>query len=500
MKKLRARIAQMYTKEGSRGPVVTLLSGTAVTLVLSYLALPVLTRLFADEAFGVSDYFVTIVSVLAAFAALRYEDAVMLPGSDKKANAILWLAGVLSIGVAALVAVAALWSEEIAALLGLPEIAPWLWLVAPVLLLIRFGRLAEAWLTRKRAFRTITGAEAANKIGILASRIGLGAATNLGAGGLIGGFIAGQAAWAAWFGTALLRRFEAASAWRPSMRELRSVARRYRRFPLYATPSSLLNAVLGRLPVLLLPVYFGWDETGLYGRAFAALAIPLSFIGTAVAQVFFVDGARAWRENRLAGFTKNVHARLVMVGMFPCLLLVAAGPELFAFAFGADWRIAGVYEQYLAGWFFISAVASPLTRLFDILELQRAELAISIGSFLLLAAALMWGGPTGNILFTMALMAIAGTAARIFQLGAMLKYAGVSLREAGAAYVRYALIALPPVAGVWLIRTLWPTWAVALAAIAAGAAYFGFVAWRENIWPGAAPPPTASDRNEPDNA
>ena len=497
MKNLRNRIGQLYSREGFRGPVMTLLSGTAVTFVISYLALPVLTRLFTTQAFGISDYFVTIVTVLMAFAALRYEDAVMLPESDEKARTVLWLAGIPTIGIAIMVAVASLWSREITSLLRAPEeITPWLWLVAPVLLLIRFGKLAEAWFTRMRAFRTITGAEATNKIAIISSRIGLGAATSLGAGGLIGGFIAGQALGAACFGAALLRRTSTLAAWRPSMSELRSVARRYRRFPLYATPNSVLNSVLGRLPVLLLPIYFGWEVTGLYGRAFAVLAIPLSLIGTAVAQVFFVDGAAAHRENRLAGFTENVHARLVMIGMFPCMLLMAAGPELFAFVFGADWRAAGAYEQYLACWFFLSAVASPLTRLFDILELQRAELGISIGSFLLLAAALFWGGSTGNVLLTMGLMAGAGAFARISQIAAMLKFAGVSLRRAGNAYIRYALIALPPVACVWLGRAVWPVWGVALTAIMAGTAYLGFVVWRERMWPGANRTPATSQRDE----
>ena len=497
MKNLRTWIGQFYAREGFRGPVMTLLSGTAVTFVISYLALPVLTRLFTTQAFGISDYFVTIVSVLTALAALRYEEAVMLPASDQKARTVVWLAGILTLVITATVALVSLWSREITSLLGAPEeIASWLWLVAPTLLLIRFGKLAETWLTRKRAFRTITGAEATNKIAIISSRIGLGAGTPLGAGGLILGFITGHALGAAYFGAALLRRNRAPDTRRPSMSELRSVARRYRRFPLYAMPSSLLNTVLGRLPVLLLPVYFGWDVTGLYGRAFAVLAIPLSLIGTAVAQVFFVDGATAHRENRLAGFTESVHARLVMVGMFPCMLLIAAGPELFAFVFGAGWRAAGVYEQYLACWFFLSAVASPLTRLFDILELQRAELGISIGSFLLLAAALFWGGNTGNVLLTMGLLAGAGAFARIFQIAAMLKFAKVSLRRAGGAYIRYALIALPPVACVWLARGLWPAWAVALTAIAAGAAYFGFVVWREKMWPGANGTPATSQRDE----
>lgn len=497
MKNLRTWIGQLYAREGFRGPVMTLLSGTAVAFVISYLALPVLTRLFTTEAFGISDYFITIVSVLTALASLRYEEAVMLPERDQRARTVLWLAGILTIGVTAIVAAGSLWSREITSLLGAPEeIASWLWLVAPALLLIRFGKLAEAWLTRKRAFRTITGAEATNRIGIISSRIGLGAGTPLGAGGLILGFITGQALGAAYFGAALLRRKRAPDAQRPSMSELRSVARRYRRFPLYAMPSSLLNTVLGRLPVLLLPVYFGWDVTGLYGRAFAVLAIPLSLIGSAVAQVFFVDGAIAHRENRLAGFTESVHARLVMVGMFPCMLLIAAGPELFAFVFGAGWRTAGVYEQYLACWFFLSAVASPLTRLFDILELQRAELGISIGSFLLLAAALFWGGNTGNVLLTMGLMAGAGAFARIFQIAAMLKFAKVSLRRAGGAYIRYALIALPPVACVWLARGVWPAWAVGLTAIAAGAAYLGFVVWREKMWPGANGTTATSQRDE----
>ena len=497
MKNLRTWIGQFYAREGFRGPVMTLLSGTAVTFVISYLALPVLTRLFTTQAFGISDYFVTIVSILTGFAALRYDDAVMLPESDKRARTVLWLVGILTIGVTAIVAVASIWSREIFSLLHAPEeITPWLWLVAPVLLLIRFGKLAEAWLTRKRAFRTITGAEATNKIAIISSRIGLGAGTNLGAGGLIGGFIAGQALGAAYFGAALLRRTRTLGVRRPSMTELRSVARRYRRFPLYAMPSSLLNSVLGRLPVLLLPIYFGWDVTGLYGRAFAVLAIPLSLIGTAVAQVFFVDGTTAYRENRLAGFTENVHARLVMIGMFPCLLLVAAGPELFAFVFGANWRVAGAYEQYLACWFFLSAVASPLTRLFDILELQRAELGISVGSFLLLAAALVWGGNTGNVLLTMGLMAGAGAFARIFQIAAMLKFASVSLRRAGNAYIRYALIALPPVACVWLIRGILPVWAVALTAVVAGIAYFSFIVWREKMWPGANETPATSHNDK----
>ena len=263
------------------------------------------------------------------------------------------------------------------------------------------------------------------------------------------------------------------------MAAMRSVARRYRHFPLFATPSSLLNTVVGRLPILLLPFYFDLELVGLYGRAFTALAIPLSLVGTAVARVFFVHAAEANRAGGLASLTAKVHARLVMTGLYPTLLLIAAGPGLFGFVFGTEWRLAGIYEQYLACWFFLSAVASPLTRLFDVLEKQRTELVVSILTSILLTGALVLGGSTGNAAFTMALVAVVGSATRLVQIGILLKLAGIPPRQIHRPYLRYALMGLPLALIVRLVHGSGPLWGIALTSVATSMAYLGIVAWNE---------------------
>ena len=477
---LPSQIRKLYSREGFRGPVVTLLSGTAVTLAVSYLSVPILTRMFTPEEFGVSDYFVMIVSVFITFASLRYEDAVMLPEEDEKASSVFWLAAALTLATVVLTAILAIWSREIAAFLRVEGIAVWLWLVAPTLLLMRLCKLSEIWLTRERLFRVITGGEVANKVAMMGSRIGAGAVTNLGAGGLIGGFVIAHVVSSAYFLRSLARSVGNRLV-SVSLRQMRESATRYRRFALYSTPAAFLNAVVARLPVLLLPVFFDMEAVGYFGRAFVALAVPLSLVGTAVSQVFIVHAAEAHRAHRLAALTETVHARLVMVGMFPTLLLVAAGPELFAFVFGTEWRTAGEFARYLAFWFFAGGVASPLSRLFDVLERQRTELLISTATCLGLTAALVIGGRSGNIRLTMGLVAIAGTSIRVMHIGTMTQLAGIRLRDTLQPYIRYLLLGLPLVAPVLLLRNVIEGWALTLLAALCGAVYVAVVVWRERL-------------------
>lgn len=483
MDRLRSWFGLLYSREGFRGPVVTLLSGTAVTLVISYLTVPILTRLFTPEQFGVSDYFVMIMSILITFSSLRYEDAILLPREDRDAAAVFWLAIVLTGVTVLLTLIAAIWRYEIASFLRVAPVAPYLWLVPPTLLLMRFGKLSEVWLSRSKFFRRITAGEIINKGTMLSSRVAAGAATNLGAGGLIGGFLAAHAASATYYLVTLTRRAGRLLPGGFDSSVVRRVARRYRRFPAYSMPAAALNAVVARLPVLLLPIYFSLETVGLFGRAFVALAVPLSLIGTAISQVFFVHAAEAYRDSRLSEFTRTVHARLVMIGMFPTLLLIAVGPELFTFVFGAQWRTAGIFEQYLAAWFFVGGVSSPLTRLFDVMERQRTELLISISTALALTTALIVGGRTGNVILTMALMSAAGVVIRIMHIYTMMHLAQVAGRQALVPYLRYAAYTVPLVIPTYLVRDTFPLWGVALTAASGGLIYVAVVVWRERLLP-----------------
>ena len=65
--------------------VVTLSTGTIIAQALGILAAPILSRLFAPEAFGVLGLFTAISGIIGAMVCLRYDLAIMLPRQDKKA-------------------------------------------------------------------------------------------------------------------------------------------------------------------------------------------------------------------------------------------------------------------------------------------------------------------------------------------------------------------------------------------------------------------------------
>ena len=219
---------------------------------------------------------------------------------------------------------------------------------------------------------------------------------------------------------------------------------RYRRFAFFSTPAAVLNAAFARLPTILLPLFFSWTVVGYYGRAFVALAVPLGLFGSAVAQVFFVHAGEAMRTGSIARITGQVHDRLVMLGLLPTAAVMIAGPDLFEVLFGANWRPSGEYLRYVAPWLFLASVAAPLTRVFDVLERQRADLFTSIGMFVLQGAAIVIGGRTGSLELTLLLMGATGLVARAGHIAVMLLLSRVPAREVLSPYLRYTGLGVLP--------------------------------------------------------
>lgn len=480
--KIGGQISRLFSVEGFRGPVLTLLSGAVLAMGIAFVLQPVLTRLYTPAEFGVANYFVAILTILMPLASFRYEDAVMIPDDDRDAAGVLRLSFILVLLTSSLCLLLIPWRETLAERAGVPGLAPWVLLIAPTLLFMRLGKISEVWLSRKKNFRIITSSQVAGSLTTVGTRITAGTALfNAGAGGLIGGFLVGYVVSFFIYGFNLLKSSSNLLFRAFRLKELASTAKRFRRFPLYSTPSALLSAFVARLPLLLLPQFFNEAVLGLFGLATNVLSVPLSLIGGAVAQVFFVHAAEANRSGGLANLTRTVHTRLVMIGIFPALALILAGPDVFGIVFGAPWREAGRYAGYLAPWLFLTSVASPLTRLFDVLERQRADLATSTLMFLLLATALLAGGMSGDLYRTLFYVGLAGAGVRLVQILVMLSLAGLRKRDMALPYVKYGLYGLITLAPVLVAYRYQQPWLMLILTSLGGMSYYGFVIWRDKL-------------------
>ena len=316
-------------------PVGLLLSGSGAAFLIGYLARPIVMRLFPVAAFGVYEFVIALVAVAIPVASLRYEDAVVLPESREEARDVWMLSLALTLGA---VLLAALGIVLLGHLVPDENTRAWLWAAPLLLLVLRLSKLFELWQTREKAFGTLSAGVVAQRSVTTATQIGAGVTSLSGAGGLLAGFGLGHLV-----AMLVYARHALTTLTLRGPVNLREPARRYRRFAQYSSPAALVSALATRLPSLVLLGVFGAEFLGWFGQAFHILYVPLSLVGTAVGQVFFVEAAEARRRGSLRDETASIHALLASGTIVPLAGVCAAAPEVFGFVFGADWRVCGVF-------------------------------------------------------------------------------------------------------------------------------------------------------------
>lgn len=364
--------------------VAVLASGTAAAQAISMAFSPLITRLYSPEAYGIQGVFMTVVGMMSIPAALSYPIAIVLPKSDKVALGLVHLS--LYIGAAmSLLATGALYffGREILALMNAEEISEFIYLIPFVMFISVFGTVVSQWLIRKKAFGVT--ARVAVWTTFLASTTKAGF-----------GFVYPKAAVLIVIYTlsSVLSAVLMLVGWRRSSAKsqpaeatenargsLWALARQHGDFALLRTPQNLINGISQSLPVMLLATYFGPASVGFYTIATSVLALPAGLIGNSVMQVFYprINEAMHRGEDVRALIIKATTG-MALFGALPFGIVIIAGPLLFSFVFGPEWRTAGVYAQWLSIWLFFQYINKPAVSAIPALRLQGGLLVYELFS------------------------------------------------------------------------------------------------------------------------
>lgn len=352
-----------------------IIGGTAVGQVITVAASPILTRLYTPSDFGILSVYMSVLGLIVVAGSLRYEVAIPLPESDVDA------ANLLALSLAIVTAL----SGVILAALGLLRpivfgggkyavLAPFLWILPASMLGAGAYQALSYWAMRKQAFRTLARTKITQSIGQALTQIGLGA-LHWGPAGLLVGDLVGRSG-----GTGTL----ATLAWREDKSRLRLVswdgmrtmAHRFRRFPIWSSGSALFNAATLQLPLLVLAGFYGSEVAGLFALGQRVLAAPMSLIGSGIANVYYSVLAEVAREEpeRMQPLFNSLTKRLTLIGIAPVVVAAVLGPWLCEIVFGPQWRAAGIFLRLLAPMLLVQFVASPLGGTLDVLERQDLHL------------------------------------------------------------------------------------------------------------------------------
>ena len=394
--------------------LLTVLGGSLAAQALPIVAAPLITRLCTPGELGAFSVWLGVVAIAAVAATLRMEFAMVVdPGRIRQrlcfgvvAWSSTWLAVVLTVALVAarlLDLVAMSWPGVLT--LGLAA-----WLTAAMQTSLAYAASHNGFAAAAKARIVAAGGVAGAQLGLLVMLASLPwltmRLTDAGGDALLAGQLVGLAA-----GLLAARRLLhlplrgaglKAARLQVYLRRLhrqgwaallpttpqRRYLRHHRAFWRFTLPSSLLNAAVGQLPLLIIGARHGVMAAGLFALTQRVLAAPISLLAASVLEVFKRESVRQYQEH---GDCRPAYRHalrvLLALGAVPASVLWVASPALFSFVFGADWRGAGELAQIMAPLFFLNFVAGPLSYVFSVAGRQKIELLWQVALFATTVAA-----------------------------------------------------------------------------------------------------------------
>jgi len=396
----------MERKKSFASDVLVLISAPVISQIVGLFLMPIITRLYAPEDFGLMNLLTSIVMFFTVFSTMGYHNAIILPKSNFTARSILHICFLFTFIISFLVFIFFYKAkEEIATFFNTPDLINYLWL-APII--IFFNGIYETlrfWNSRLRHFNKISISRVYRVIAQITYRI---------TAGLLGYATAGSLIFSNLFADLTKNIFVINNTTLKVSKEkkilysnLATIAKRYIKFPKY----SVLGGVLTKAPNIIIPyfivLYFGQENLGYYSLCYMVITLPISFFISSISEALMPRIAMAKHENKHQGMIIKVYERIFSFTVFPFLILGIFGDIIFSFLFGQEWVTAGVFMQILVFGTFSTIVFSSMT--YPILISMERQEIIPINKLIHIinvAISYIIGGYYNNIFMALALFSM----------------------------------------------------------------------------------------------
>jgi O-antigen/teichoic acid export membrane protein len=359
--------------------VSKLTSGTAIAQLISIVTAPILYRIYEREHYGTLGMYMAITGVLGVFSTLQYLQVIMLEKEDDNAINAMWLNRIINTSFAILVAVFLLvfyplfakWADNTA-------LSKWFWIIPTGIFFAGQNEIFRVWANRKKEYDLLTfnAIFLAVLTPIISISLGLWIKNET---GLFVGLLVGQSLPALILLIGLAKKYDLGLK-KMDISVVKQLFKTQAKFPIYSLPSEFVNRFSNQLPVFMLNHFAGVGAVGVYNLAMRMLDLPISFIGGAICNVF---QQRATEDYHRTGSCRAIFIKtsksLVLISIVPTIVILLFGPDLFHWAFGHNWREAGVYSQILIVMMMLKLIVSPLSYTFFIVGKLQLDFIFHIG-------------------------------------------------------------------------------------------------------------------------
>ena len=350
--------------------VLTLITGSALSQVIIYGAILLLTRLFSTELFGIYMLFTSATLILKPLATMQYEFAIVLPKKDEDAaNLLSFSVLVLCLYCVLLLIIIFFFKDSISSFFSIKELSDFIYLIPVSVFLFGGVSILDYWNNRKSEFRNISKGLLVKASIMRSSQIAVGF-SSFNSLGLIPGMLLGNLFQLLFLIKTSLKSIKDLFQ-EISFKKMFFLAKKYKDIPVFNTIINVTNNLSNELPVLLITKYFGLANSGIYGLAIKFTRAPIGIMQNSVNQVFFNRASKVYNEHgNLYDLVLKTAKNLLKISAFIFTPLIISSFHL-DLLFGEDWVDVGLYSRILLPWLFFAFLSNPITSLIIILNKQK---------------------------------------------------------------------------------------------------------------------------------
>jgi O-antigen/teichoic acid export membrane protein len=371
---------------------LTVFSGTAGGQVLAIVLVPIVTRIYRPDHYGVASLIITLATFLSLTCFFGYNRALLLPKEDSEAEKLFYLS-TFSLVVSCLLtfAICAVGYFIFPQRQLIIKLQYWIFATPAVLLFMGAGNLLQTVTTRKRKYSRIAISEASAGLLVPGCRIGLGFITGSTIHSLLLASVFALVV-RAYILFTTIPDFVKNSFTNFNRRQVFETARNYKDFPQLFFPTALLNALSRNMPIVIIGIFFPVDIAGFFAMAERLIKIPLSAVSESILKVLTPTYAEKTvaRQPLQSLFLKSTFA-LSALGIPFIALFVFFGERTIEVLLGSNWRLSGRFALLLIPVLFSEYIQYPASIIFLVLRKQDVRLGLQTLHSLATATSLIGG-------------------------------------------------------------------------------------------------------------
>lgn len=365
--KVKEMLKNDFVKNASK-----LASGTIAAQIIAFITIPILSRTYSQEAFGLLAIFAAIVGFISSFATLKYDTALILPKEDKDAYTLLKLSNIATLIITAIcVAFMFLPISYFKEYQGLQIL-----IGIGVLLSVNYNNSA-LWNIRYKSFNHTAISNVVQSIAVFVFQYFLYYYFEL--KGLIIGNIIGISISGIYL--IINRKFDWKIYKKITKKDMMQQGKRYIDFPKYFTASNAILSFSSNLPIIMFVKYIPLSQIGVYGMALRIISQPVSLIANSIRSVILSDMAERKNKNQpILKWYIKIFLGLFILSLFASLGLIFLADYVVIMFLGVEWADAALYAKMLIPLLIGMMIASPGIAAVRVFEMQKYNFKYSIVS------------------------------------------------------------------------------------------------------------------------